>query len=192
MTMMSSKPELILPNIRYHVIDGRVDPYRQKRDKDMFMTCFGPTGCFLVGFMQDRKLWRLRSEAGMGASGYYRNWPWNNPSVAYRSYMEFGWSPRYYGVYLRDPSCDGREHIGKCMFFKKRGKRSYDDIYAGFIEDVTFLLIRLQRWSKRMIRTRRRLALCMGMHARLGDKCLLASLGEDVIQLLLMVNCHHY
>ena len=175
-----TKPVLILSNIRYHVIDFRVDPHRDIRDRDMFMTCFGPTGCFLVGLLHGRKLWRLHSGAG-----YYRNWPWNNPSVAHRSYMEFGWSPRYYGVYLRDPSCDGREHIGKCMFFQKRGKRSYDDIYAGFIEDVTHLLIRLQRWSKRMVKRRRMLALCMGMHQRLGAKCLLAGLGEDVLAVIL-------
>jgi hypothetical protein len=50
---------------------------------------------------------------------------------------------------------------------------------------VTHLLIRLQRWSKRMVKRQRMLALCMGMHERLGAKCLLAGLGEDVLAVIL-------
>jgi len=98
--------------------------------------------------------------------------------------------PRFSSIHQWDSSCDLREHLGKCVLFEKRGKNHYNDIYTGFIEDMTFLLIRLQRWSKRMVWTRRRLALCMGMHPRLGDKSLLASLGGDVIQLL-MCHDHH-
>ena len=183
-------PALILPNIYYQVIDFRVKPHKDIRGRDMFMTCFSATGLFLVGLMERNKLWRVRPTEKRTRVPYKKNWPWSNPTAAFRSCMEFCWMPRFSSIHQWDSSCDLREHLGKCVLFEKRGKNHYNDIYTGFIEDMTFLLIRLQRWSKRMVWTRRRLALCMGMHSRLGDKSLLASLGGDVIQLL-MCHDHH-
>ena len=55
------------------------------------------------------------------------------------------------------------------------------------LENVHHLLLRLQRWIKRvMMRERVRLALLMGLHARLGQECLLGELGHDIINGVLM------
>jgi hypothetical protein len=49
------------------------------------------------------------------------------------------------------------------------------------VVDATEGLLRLQRWFIRRLRGRR-LAVCMGLHARLGVGCLLAALDEELVR----------
>ena len=157
----------------------------------MFMCCFGPAGTVLVGFpASSKKLWRLHSrEIDIFNNPLKRKGkcPWARENMVLdRLSMYFMWIPRYSGMYRWDPAdCDLREMRGTCELFQNRGRRRFNVIYAAFMEDVTLLLIRLQRWSKRMLRARRSLAVCMGIHARLGAGCLLASLDEDVLAVVL-------
>ena len=178
------RASIIITDILFQVVDFRRKPcHCTVWGRDMFMCCFDAAGSFLVGM--NGKLWRLRSS--YKKPGYKRNWPWwshYSVWVSNRPCMEFCWVPRYSSVYKWDDSCDLREYLGKCVLFEKRGRNVFMDMFAGYIEDQTHLLIRLQRWGRRMIRMRRGLALCMGMHARLGDKSLLGGLGSDIISLI--------
>jgi hypothetical protein len=70
---------------------------------------------------------------------------------------------------------------------EQRAGREKTFVYFGVLENVNHVLIRLQRWIKRVIRRERvRLALLMGLHARLGQECLLGELGHDIINGVLM------
>ena len=157
----------------------------------MFMCCFGPTGTVLVGFLESKKLWRLKSrevDIFNKAITHKRKCPWSRNLVLDHLSMDFRWVPRYPSMYQWEEPCDLREMRGMCYLFQDRGKRIFNEIYVGFIEDLTHLLIRLQRWSKRMMRARRLLAVCMGMHARLGSKCLMGGLlGEDLLALIVKI-----
>ena len=60
-------------------------------------------------------------------------------------------------------------------------------LYA-WVENVTHVLVRLQRWAKRMLRRARvRLVLLMALHPRLGNKAGIAVLGPDLIHKLTLL-----
>ena len=59
-------------------------------------------------------------------------------------------------------------------------------IHRGVLINVHHLVIRLQRWMRRVVLGRSRaLALAMSLHARLGAGSSLSMLGEDVLSLLI-------
>jgi hypothetical protein len=60
--------------------------------------------------------------------------------------------------------------------------RLSDFLHSGRLENVHHVLIRLQRWTKRVLRLRKiRLALLMSLHPRLGQHCALGELGHDIL-----------
>ena len=70
----------------------------------------------------------------------------------------------------------------------KRGgkKRCWHPMHQGKLINLNHLLIRLQRWTRRVVLGRPRvMALAMALHARLGAGSVLAVLGEDVLSLLM-------
>lgn len=60
-------------------------------------------------------------------------------------------------------------------------------LYA-WVENVTHVLVRLQRWAKRMLRRARvRLVLLMALHPRLGAKAGIGALGPDLLLALALL-----
>lgn len=79
-------------------------------------------------------------------------------------------------------------YIGSFHLFSKKG-RQYDIIHNGHLENLNHLLIRLQRWTRRMLHRARALALAMALHARLGCESMLAGLGCDILPLIVQEFC---
>ena len=147
----------------------------------LFMCGFRADGRFVVGWKG--KLWLLRPK--LDRPGYRNNWPWSH--VAGRLSIEFCWAP---SATWDDPPTfrthDSHEFVGRYVVYEKTRKRSFKTVHLGPLENVTHLLIRLQRWSKRMVKRQRMLAVCMGTHARLGGTCLIGGFHEDILRLVLV------
>jgi hypothetical protein len=71
---------------------------------------------------------------------------------------------------------------------RREGKIEGKIVHFSPLENVNHALIRLQRWIRRVVvrRGQIRLALLMGLHARLGQHCTLGALGHDLILGLLV------
>jgi hypothetical protein len=150
------------------------------------MCGFKADGQFLVGW--NGKLWCLQSkDSNPKRRGYRNNWPWTHAPG--RLSIDFCWAPlRNWDDDMTDfGSYEPEEYVGRYVVYEKRGKRNFKDVHSGPLENVSHLLIRLQRWCKRMVRRQRTLALCMGMHARLGAKCLIGDLGEDLLAMIVKI-----
>jgi hypothetical protein len=157
----------IISNVWFTMADTRYRPLKFVDTKGMlFFCCFG-AGYFLVGF--NGKLWRLNTD------GYKTDWP--TACIPNRLTAEILWieMKRYENPF---------EFTGRCTLFEKKGKTDHE-IYEGRLENLSHLLIRLQRWTRRVLHRVRVLALCMAFHPRLGGKSWLAELGEDILLLII-------
>jgi len=69
-------------------------------------------------------------------------------------------------------------HAGR----ETRGLEFRAAAHYAWLENVNHVLVRIQRWAKRMLRQARvRLVLLMALHPRLGAKAGIAELGPDII-----------
>lgn len=182
---------LILTNVLFTMFDSRCKERDFKRSKGVLsMCCFGAEH-FLIG--HDGKLWRLKTLNTTGnmdclrTPRYKFDWPLRcDPN---RLELEIQWfqntpmTPN--GTPFDSLEYDSLEYYGACHVFLWRG-RNYDRIHKGRLENLTHLLIRIQRWTRRMLRRARALALSMALHPRLGVGARLAELGEDILQLILV------
>jgi hypothetical protein len=152
----------ILSNVWFTMSDTRYRPVKFVDTKGvLFFCCFG--GHFLVGF--NGKLWRLNTK---NRQGYIKGWA--SACIPNRVTVEILWieTERY---------ANPLEFIGRCTIFERKNK--YDkEIYEGRLENLNHLLIKLQRWTRRMQQRARALALCMALHPRLGAKSWLSGLGD--------------
>ena len=130
-----------------------------------FLCTFNPRR-LLVGYAG--KLWRLET-LFYGESD--SAWPW-------------ACNPRHLRLWL----CSLRDwrsatHLLTFRVVEKKHSGGYWDTVhqQGIMENIHHILIRLQRWSRRMLHRRRSLALCMALHPRLGTKSPIADLGEDIL-----------
>jgi hypothetical protein len=127
----------------------------------LFFCCFGVH--FLVGF--NGKLWRLNT---LNRKGHIKAWA--SACMPNRVTVEILWieTNRY-----KYPL----EFMGRCTIFERKHKHDFV-IHDGCLENINHLLIKLQRWTRRMQQRARVLALCMALHPRLGAKSWLAGLGD--------------
>ena len=163
----------ILSNVWYTMADTRYRPVKFVDTRGVLFLCCFSAGHFLIGC--NGKLWRLYPK---NRRGYKRDWP--RVCMPNHLTIEILWieMKRY-----KDPL----EFTGICTIFEKRGR--YDNvIHEGRLENLNHLLIRLQRWTKRMLERRRALALCMALHARLGGQSRLAELGEDMLFIIVSLS----
>ena len=163
----------ILSNVWYTMSDARCRPVKFKDSNGvLFMCCFS-AGHFLIGC--NGKLWRLNT---IGIRGYRRYWP--NTCIPNCVTIEiFLMEMNRYQYPL--------EFTIKCIIFERMNKRD-NVIHEGRLENLTHVIIRLQRWTKRMLERRRALALCMALHARLGGQSRLAELGEDMFFIIVSLS----
>lgn len=167
----------ILSNVCFRMEDSR----NTERDfissnGVLSMCCFGHDN-LLVGM--SGKLWRVNSR---NRKGYTRRWPWQCPFT--RLSVSICWVRNV----PMEPDGNPVYYIGSFHLFSKKG-RQYDIIHNGHLENLNHLLIRLQRWTRRMLHRARVLALAMALHARLGCESMLAGLGCDILPLIVQEFC---
>ena len=145
-----------------------------RSDGVLFMCCFGRDN-LLVGM--SGKLWRVNA---INRGGYTRRWPWQ--SQLFRLSVSICWVRNVLmNVQNGVPVFD---YVGSFHLWGKKEKY-HDIMYNGYLENLNHLLIRLQRWTRRMLFRARALALAMGLHARLGHKSMLVGLGDDILPLIM-------
>jgi hypothetical protein len=77
-------------------------------------------------------------------------------------------------------------YLPHCRIIQTTGKQHYTDVHWGRLENLHHLLVRLQRWVRRVVLGRpRALALAMALHPRLGRESGLAELGRDMLALVI-------
>lgn len=163
----------VMSNVRFTQIDLRRKGVLFEKSRGvMFMCRFGRED-FLIG--SHNKLWCLHSNKSK--NGYKNDWPW--ACLSNRVLIEICWSP-YIPMHPTECTFVPHEYTARCLVSEKRGKRLVD-VHSGWLENLNHLLIRLQRWSRRMVKRRRVVALCMGTHERLGAQCVLCGMGSDML-----------
>ena len=168
-------------DVEYTMEDQRY-PNRAKREwfkrttgNNLLLCGFGKK-TVVIGY--EGKLWALNSYTAdrLGSlHGTYNDASWFADLKAPKVLLRVFWK-------------DGQHAFSFDMWvLEQRAGRGKTFVYFGVLENVNHVLIRLQRWIKRvMMRERVRLALLMGLHARLGQECLLGELGHDIINGVLM------
>jgi hypothetical protein len=170
------------PDVEYCMEDQR---YPNKSKKEWFKRTTG-NDLLLCGFGErtvvigyEGKLWALHSYTAdrLGSlHGKYNDASWfadlRAPKVLLRVFRKDGQHAFKFDAWVLE-QCRGRKQT---------------IVYFGVLENVNHLLVRLQRWIRRvMMRERVRLVLLMGLHARLGKECtFLGELGHDIINGVLM------
>ena len=191
-------PPLILSDLAYFMTDFRVNPLQNpngRRTRGTVFICgfaYGTDGHILMGM--EGKLWRAEPEANAGDESWprsrhnrHKTWSWlcRRASTMCAQLYRF---PHGSSLFNLPEDC-----LPTCTLFNvvanKRcwgQKRSWHPLHQGKLINLNHLLIRLQRWTRRVVLGRQRvLALAMVLHARLGDGAGLAVLGEDVLSLLM-------
>ena len=162
---------LIHSGVHFTLMDYRQHP--TKESKGVLFICSFGAAHLLMGY--DGKLWRLNSAR---RKGYKKDWPWL--CTPNRLVIDISWIRPIFS----DTRRDNRAYMGFCQVYEKR-RRYCNNVHRGSLENLNHLLIRLQRWTRRMLHRARGLALCMVLHPRLGAKSLLAELGWDMLHLIL-------
>ena len=191
-------PPLILSDLAYFMTDFRVKPLQTpngRRTRGTVFICgfaYGTDGHILMGM--EGKLWRAEPEANAGDESWprtrhnrHKTWAWlcRRASTMCAQMYRF---PHGSSLFNLPEDC-----LPTCTLFNvvanKRcwgQKRSWHPLHQGKLINLNHLLIRLQRWTRRVVLGRPRvMALAMALHARLGAGSVLATLGEDVLSLLI-------
>lgn len=174
---------MVIVDVRVTDEDYKYDALRQQpvitRNQAGFMCCFGPRG-FVFGYK--------------GGIWYCLTWRGNWPLVLMigtgaRHGLETTFShglfvdealpvdiPRWYMLAVYDTQAGKNTRRG-------RGRRRRELVCYAQAHRVTHLLIRVQRWFRRVLGMwrSRRLAVAMSLHARLGLGCELGWLGPDLL-----------
>lgn len=161
----------VYSNVWYTIRDERsghlvIKYYFRKNKSYMCVYSFSDNLQF-IGF--NNNLWQLVAYE----NEYYKTRPrwfynWNRRIVQLEWYFPyFGSGPHDYRLLCKIHDGDERDDHVVCI---------------GWLYNVTHLLIRLQRWTRRMLRVARaRQVLCMALHQRLGETSLLSTLGPDIL-----------
>lgn len=168
---MLSRHAPIHSGVRFELSDSR--QYPRKTSKGVLFICsFGPRH-LLMGY--DGKLWRLHTTRRKGHTN-----DWLCFCTPNRLRIDISW----FRPVFTDAHRDHHAYKGWCKIYEKRRKH-YNSVQYGRLENLNHLLIRLQRWTRRMLYRARGLALCMALHPRLGAESWLAELGGDMLHLIL-------
>lgn len=176
--MMAPERTAIHSNVWYATRDERrgelVIRYFFRRNKSHMTVYIFGDGTQFIGL--NNKLWQLDSFSNhyyTTRPGWFYNWEGT------RKIVKLEW----FNPYLYDPA--------ECRLLCKIHDGDEQDrnvICIGLLYDVTHALIRLQRWTRRVVVGRaRRLAVLMCLHARLGEMSGLAVLGADLVAGLILV-----
>ena len=183
---------IILQNIPYKTHDPRVrnwwvrgTPHKDTRGS-LFLFSYGPaSGDLLLGW--NGQLWGLipglprEHDMLLNRGRCKRHDPWGFLCGLRRLSVDISWHPKE----LNYPSRN-YEYWASCTLFNKTGKRTFNVVHHGRLEILNHFLIRLQRWTRRVVIARPRLlALAMALHSRLGFDSALALLGQDMLTLVL-------
>jgi hypothetical protein len=147
--------------------------YKRTRGNDLLLCGFGEK-TVVIGY--EGKLWALHDLVGMLDPRRY-----NSDDASWFADLR---APK---VLLRVFRKDDRlDYSFEAFVLEKIKGRKKTFVYFGMLENVNHLLIRLQRWIRRvLLRERARLVLLMGLHPRLGC-VLLGGLGHEIINGVLM------
>ena len=189
-------PPVVLTDLAYFMTDFRVKPLEnpngRKTRGTVFMCGFatGTDGHILIGM--EGTLWRAEPEVNGNESwpryrhNRHKTWPWLCRRASTMCVQVYRFP--YCASLLAGPD----DCLPCCTLYdvqaSKRGgkKRCWHPIHQGRLVNLNHLLIRLQRWTRRVVLGRPRvMALAMALHARLGAGSVLAVLGEDVLSLLI-------
>ena len=164
-------------NVRFAMTDFRIRQRGCKESKGVLFICSFAPRHFIIGC--NGKLWRLDSSDD---KGYRNDWPWMCNTK--RLSMVIYWLP-YTTMQGGGGSEESIEYICACHVFEKKGRKNYKLIHKGDVTNLSHLLIRLQRWTRRMLQRVRALAVSMALHHRLGDVSGIAELGQDLLSLII-------
>lgn len=168
----------VLIDLPYFMTDFRVDNPRGKHTHGTVFLCgFGAKltdGRILVGM--NNMLWRVEPDK----YSPYRHITCSRMHVRIiESYMQVY---RFSDTDYAGPRCS----LLYDLICERTGRITRHTIHRGVLINVHHLVIRLQRWMRRVVLGRSRaLALAMSLHARLGVGSSLSMLGEDVLSLLI-------
>ena len=74
----------------------------------------------------------------------------------------------------------GHDYVFDAWVYKKCKGRKHNTAYYGMLENVNHLLIRLQRWTRRMLQRERVRTILL--RAVTSEKCAFGALGRDIIE----------
>jgi hypothetical protein len=160
----------VYSNVWYATRDERtghlVIRYFFRRNKSYMCVYSFSDNLQFIGF--NNNLWQLDSYENR----YYKTRPrwffnWHKRIVKLEWYHPYLSAPNEYRLLCKIHDGDEQDQHVICI---------------GWLYNVTHLLIRLQRWIRRMLRVARaRRVLCMALHPRLGKNSLLSTLGPDIL-----------
>ena len=166
-------------NLRYVIEDWRfkmppTQTYFFKKKKSHLFICKFSADCYFLGF--DGKLWKLHCNPYNTQGKNRKEWF----SITEKPVMRLYWFPCLAG-HLGLSELTHREFRLGCSICV--GEACFrDQVCDGWLENITHLLIKLQRWIRRKQRAGRvRSALLMALHPRLGALSPLAELGPDIL-----------
>jgi hypothetical protein len=168
---MPQGQSLILGNVFFIEDDYRLGKTQPRESTGFAFLCSFGAKYFLMGCQG--KLWRVNSNTQY-RDGYKKDWPWL--CRGNRLKVETIWCPMNYH---NNPF----PYSPHCYIYVKRG-RYYRSVYRGRFENINHLLIRLQRWTRRMLKRPKILALFMALHPRLGADSGVAELNKDILELI--------
>ena len=185
----------ILQNIPYKTHDMRVrnwwvrgTPHKDTRGHLSLFSFGQASGDLLLGW--NGQLWALipglpcEHDMLLHRGRCKRHDPWAFLCGLRRLSADISWHPKELNYTSRD-----YEYWAGCHLFNKTGKRTFDVVHHGRMQNVNHFLIRLQRWTRRVVIARPRiLALAMALHPRLGSDSALSLLGQDMLSLVITEN----
>lgn len=168
---MPLHPAPILSSVCFFEDDYRSGGVNPKSSRGVLSICCFGDRHLLLGCRG--KLWGI---SWKHKRGYKNDWPWicNPNRLKVETILCHLDLPKDPCTYFAESS----------IFERKPKSRYYRFLLRGRLEYLNHLLIRLQRWTRRMIQRPKTLALFMALHSRLGAKSGLAELGEDILSLI--------
>lgn len=171
-------PPAILTELPYFMTDFRGDNPRGTKTRGTIFLCgFSADltdGHMLVGM--NNMLWWV--ETDMSRLNRHLTSSWLHRQKM-NSYMQVY---RFVDADYVDPRCT----LINVQICGRTGRVSRHPIFRGVLINVHHLVIRLQRWIRRVCISRpRAIALAMSLHARLGAGSSLSILGEDMLSFLI-------
>jgi hypothetical protein len=167
-------PPALLLNVEYIIDDKRFESPRDcfftENKCNLFICSFGVDSQFIG---MDNKLWWIHSCPDTTLSKTNGLWFYTfKKKPAIMLFWQFPWFERVWSITefrLICSICDG--------------EASYEDeVCTVWLENVSHLLIKLQRWIRRKLwEDKKRLVLLMALHPRLGARSPLAELSPDII-----------
>ena len=171
-------PPAILTELPYIMTDFRGDNPRGRKTRGTIFLCGFRAdltdGHMLVGM--NNMLWWVESD--MSRLNRHLTSSWLH-RLKMNSYMQVY---RFVDAEYVDPRCT----LINVQICGRTGRVSRHPIFRGVLINVHHLVIRLQRWIRRVCISRpRAIALAMSLHTRLGAGSSLSILGEDAISLII-------